>query len=55
MEDIEALHMSRREGPSHGGGTPVILSGKNFGELLMLTSADHFDLNLMLAISSHNK
>jgi hypothetical protein len=33
MEDIKALHMSRREGPSHGGGTPVILSGKNFGKL----------------------
>ncbi len=33
MVDIKALQMSQKEGPSHGGGTPVILSGKNFGKL----------------------
>lgn len=35
MEDIQALNMSRREGPSNGGGTPVILSGENFGKPLI--------------------
>ena len=35
LEDIEISHLSRREGPSHGG-TPVYISGSNFGKLAIL-------------------
>ena len=36
-QDIKALHLSRKDGPSRGGGTPVILSGENFVNSTQLT------------------
>ena len=34
LKDIEASRLSRSGGPSHGG-TPVYISGSNFGELVI--------------------